>query len=321
MTYEMFPAVDEDFNFPVEVRQQLAKSEQLRNLLIPMDQTTRDSLTEDDIWFGRTIYNLTSEKIEVWTSPGVWLSYLDETYSFPQPPPFWDENFDIPVEVRQQLAKSEQLRNMIVPMTQEERNSLTSSDRWNGRTIFNTTNNILEVWQGNIGRWLRVLDETWDPPMTSWEPWQPLLSYHNSPLENPFPYYNIDTAPAFPHNYTSFGFYNKMDKMVNAYFKISFFGNIVLPTTETKPIYCNMPEPNLAYNLCGNGRAIYSYGSETRYGIIVSHTASSGLKCLAFLMYDSGGNLTPVTNRWPKEWSSTDDHIYGHVSYPLEDIF
>jgi hypothetical protein len=44
MPYDLFPSVDENFNFPEEVRVQLAKSEQLRNLLIPMSETVRDAL-------------------------------------------------------------------------------------------------------------------------------------------------------------------------------------------------------------------------------------------------------------------------------------
>ena len=178
MPYDLFPSVDENFNFPEEVRVQLAKSEQLRNLLIPMSETVRDALSGEELWFGRTIFNTTSKKIESWTNPGVWVEYLDDTYDFPEPPPFWDENYDVPVQVRSQLAKSEQLRNMVTPMSETARNSLPVEETWNGRIIFNTTSRKLQVWFETAQGWLSVLDENNEPIQPEWWEFEPHLNYY-----------------------------------------------------------------------------------------------------------------------------------------------
>ncbi len=309
MTYELFPAVDEDFNFPIEVRKQLAKSEQLRNLVVPMSEVQRDSLTNDELWFGRVIYNTTSEALESWKAPGVWVEHLDETYSFPQPPPFWDENYDVPVEVRQQLAKSQELRGLITPMTLGDRDNLTTQERWNGRTIFNLSLNRLEVWKSSLNNWFELLDASWNPPQTPWNNWNPVLSTY-------IPGFEGSEEP--PVGWTSAGRYVHMDNIVNCYFVFNFYGSIsseddtslalevnvpVVPVNPggTNPLMDSMAEGRLILHI-GTGVDIKSGFTEFDRGGIV----------LNFI--DTDGVLKPVKTHHPVHWTSNMS-IKGHLSY------
>lgn len=180
MPYNLFPAVDEEFNFPQSVRQQLAKSPELRNLVVPMSEVTRNALTPEEIWDGRTIYNTTRKTLETWQVDVLsWVQYLDSSYTFPTPPAFWDENYDLPVEVRTQLAKSAELRNMIKPMTQTVRDNLTVSEKWDGRTIYNITSETLETWHASQNMWVKYLDEI-SAFAGNWISWTPKLEYGNN---------------------------------------------------------------------------------------------------------------------------------------------
>jgi len=64
MAYELYPAVDEVYNFPPEIRNALAISPQLRNTVIPMTTALRNSLTSGELWDGRTIANTTTDHLE-----------------------------------------------------------------------------------------------------------------------------------------------------------------------------------------------------------------------------------------------------------------
>lgn len=63
MAYELFPAVDEDYNFPPEVRAALAASVELRNTVLPLTQTQRNNLTGTDLWDGRLVLNTTTDRL------------------------------------------------------------------------------------------------------------------------------------------------------------------------------------------------------------------------------------------------------------------
>lgn len=77
MAFNLFPAVDDEFNFPPQIREQLAKSPELRFLVVPMTQAQRDNLTEDELWLGRTIFNLSFNTLQTWvgTDPDPWVTY------------------------------------------------------------------------------------------------------------------------------------------------------------------------------------------------------------------------------------------------------
>lgn len=63
MAYDLFPAVDEDYNFPPEVRAALAASIELRNTVLPLTQTQRNNLTGTDLWDGRLVLNTTTDRL------------------------------------------------------------------------------------------------------------------------------------------------------------------------------------------------------------------------------------------------------------------
>lgn len=64
MAYDLYPAVDETYNFPVEIRRALAASNELKHLVIPMTTTLRNNLTVGEKWDGRTIANTTTDRLE-----------------------------------------------------------------------------------------------------------------------------------------------------------------------------------------------------------------------------------------------------------------
>jgi hypothetical protein len=64
MTYDLYPAVDETYNFPPEVRVALSKSAELRNGIVPMTTVQRNNLTGVDLWDGRLISNTDENTIQ-----------------------------------------------------------------------------------------------------------------------------------------------------------------------------------------------------------------------------------------------------------------
>ena len=320
MSYDLFPAVDADFNFPEEVRIQLAKSEQLRNLVIPMTEETRDALTEDEKWVGRTIFNTTTQKLESLKDTGAWVSYLDETYSFPEPPPFWDENFDVPDEVRAQLAISPELRNMIVPMAESVRDSLSENEIWNGRTIYNTSSYKLEVWIEVLNRWVYLLDDTYVPSQPAWGNWEPVIAHSNN---NPY-------FASFIKNYTSSGRYIRLDSNTHCAFNVSFTDDCVDDTGIPRDFLLGVPPAS---------RFGYYGGKYALGNIILDQTAVGGSKRLGVLKpndynidlldpslyrfplgyfelyyYNSDSSLVRVTSLTPQLWTGG-CKIYGSIQY------
>ena len=72
-----------------------------------------------------------------------------------------DENELFPPSVREALAASPELRSLIIPMTQVQRNNLTGDDLWDGRVIANTTSDRLNRYDAGSSSW-KVLIETDD---------------------------------------------------------------------------------------------------------------------------------------------------------------
>jgi hypothetical protein len=317
MPYDLFPSVDENFNFPEEVRVQLAKSEQLRNLLIPMSETVRDSLSGDELWFGRTIFNTTSKKIESWTDPGVWVGYLDDTYDFPEPPPFWDENYDVPTQVRSRLAKSEQLRNMITPMTETARNSLPVEEKWNGRTIFNTTSKKVQFWLEAAQNWLSVLDEDYVPVQPSWRDWEPLLKYYGKAY--------------VPQNFTAYGRAITTDSVTTYMFVIVFSGDIAADPCPVESLVIPVERSAVRFTdeniMVGNIFLDYrSAGGGLRSGVAKFNDENRGWPYDSIypfgslhLYFNGPGTYNPLKANSPQLFTNG-CKIYGQVSYESDPL-
>lgn len=64
MAYNLYPAVDELYNLPPEVRAALARSLELRNTIVPMSTVTRNNLLLSELWDGRVIANTTTDHLE-----------------------------------------------------------------------------------------------------------------------------------------------------------------------------------------------------------------------------------------------------------------
>lgn len=160
MDLVLFAAVDNDLNFPPEIRNRLIHSEELRHLVTPMSQATRENLTDEERWPGRFIFNTTKKTLEYWYGSS-WATFLIE------PPPDirsgWDADYTDQVPSRIQLALSPEFKNMIIPMVQTSIDNLSESDLWDGRTIYNKTIQKLQTWSELTALWTSLLDETYIP--------------------------------------------------------------------------------------------------------------------------------------------------------------
>jgi microcystin-dependent protein len=80
MPYNLFPAVDETYSFPPEVRAALATSLELRNTVIPMTTTLRNNLTGSELWDGRLILNTTTDRLNRYDlGSASWIVIPDES--------------------------------------------------------------------------------------------------------------------------------------------------------------------------------------------------------------------------------------------------
>lgn len=68
MAYDLYPAIDANYQFPPEVRGALAESSELRNTVVPMTTTDRNNLTAPELWDGRLIVNTTTDRINRYDS-------------------------------------------------------------------------------------------------------------------------------------------------------------------------------------------------------------------------------------------------------------
>lgn len=79
MAYDRYPAVDENYLFPPEVREAQALSTEFRNQVVPLTQTQRNNLAGDELWDGRLVMNLTTRRIDMYDlSSGEWLQMTTE---------------------------------------------------------------------------------------------------------------------------------------------------------------------------------------------------------------------------------------------------
>lgn len=63
MPYDLYPAVDENYEFAPEVREANALTPEFRSQVKPMTETQRNNLTGDELWNDRLIYNTTAARI------------------------------------------------------------------------------------------------------------------------------------------------------------------------------------------------------------------------------------------------------------------
>ena len=87
MPYDLYPAVDENYQFPPEVRSALSISPELRNTVLPMTTVDRNNLTPDKLWDGRVIANTTTDHLERYDAgTGGWIpiaEYVDIAQATP----------------------------------------------------------------------------------------------------------------------------------------------------------------------------------------------------------------------------------------------
>jgi hypothetical protein len=81
MAYDLYPAVDEGYNFAQVVRQALAVSLELRNMVPPMTTTERNNIPAGELWDGRVISNTTTGYVERYnTTLSQWIPLIDAAY-------------------------------------------------------------------------------------------------------------------------------------------------------------------------------------------------------------------------------------------------
>jgi hypothetical protein len=228
MSSVYFAAVDENANFPQEIREQLAKSPELKYTLIPMSQSTRDNF--QDRWHGLTIYNLNKKSIEFWDIyKNAWIKLFDENTQPPTYPNPWDINYNLPSEVRNTLAASAELKYMVLPVSTSVRNALLPEERWDGRVIYNTTIKKLETWNSSLAQWVYYLDETYEPPSddltpmrTTWYPWVFYIS-ELANIPHP-PTTEYDNYLGVPYWVSGGGTYEIQNNQVKASFSLGLSG-------------------------------------------------------------------------------------------------
>jgi microcystin-dependent protein len=63
MAFDLYPAVNEDYEFPEAVREANALTPEFRSQVVPMTETQRNNLTGDQLWQDRLIFNTTEGRI------------------------------------------------------------------------------------------------------------------------------------------------------------------------------------------------------------------------------------------------------------------
>ncbi len=159
MDITYFAAVDEDYNLPPKIQTQLAKSNELKHLILPMSKSNRNKLKNEELWDGRLIYNTSSKVIEIWKeSLEKWVISLDSQYTPPPPSKPWDLAFRLPKIVRQRLAESYDFKTRSYVFSQSDVSKLTPEVLWDGMLIYNTTLKRHQVWVQASLSWVNLLN-------------------------------------------------------------------------------------------------------------------------------------------------------------------
>lgn len=77
-----------------------------------------------------------------------------------------DDDLKFPPEIVSSLSTSEELRNIVIPMSHATRENLGEDDLWPGRSIFNTTKKTLEFWDQY---WVQLATEPPPPVSIGWD--------------------------------------------------------------------------------------------------------------------------------------------------------
>lgn len=128
MAYDLYPAVDENYNFPPEIRAALAKAIELRNQVISMTEAERNNLTSEELWNGRVIINSTTQRLNRYDA-----------------------------QIQDWVIISEE-SDAILSFNEIARDNLTGPDLWDGRLILNTTTNRINRYDEASSSWTFVVE-------------------------------------------------------------------------------------------------------------------------------------------------------------------
>jgi hypothetical protein len=90
-----------------------------------------------------------------------------------------DSEKNFPPEIRTKLAKSDELKSTVFPMSESTKDNLFDIDKWHGRTIYNLTKKAIETWDNSSKSWKLILNTEFTPP----EPIAPWDRYYVLPEE------------------------------------------------------------------------------------------------------------------------------------------
>ena len=315
-----FAGLDETKNFPVEIREQLSKSDELNSTIKPMTKTARDNLKNEDRWHGRAIYNLNKKAIEIWNSDlDKWVLSLDQEYTPPPPKPPWDYFYNLPEEVRVRLSEHDDFKNKIMSMTQGEIDALSSEEKWNGRTVYNITTKQHELWVVNpwgFGTWVSLLNDTYRPPNEnkSWLGWDPIPLYENN---TPIPFLDWQS-------YVHAGYINQNGR-VSLYVRF-YLTNGVVPNVSADPlslaetgmlIKCSLPVVNTTpAGFIHVGRCTLKWHSISQNAFLSSRgiaTVSGESQYLYFRYLKGSGDISELVADNKPDYSNL--YISAYVTY------
>ena len=142
MVYDRYPAVDDNYDFPPEVRLALSKSAELRNTVPQMTEVERNNLTGTDLWDGRLILNTTTDRINRYDATNTqWLVVAEMT-------------------------------DAVEHMTTATRDNLSGALLFDGRMIVNTDTERIERYDAASTSWKTVgeLTDTVEPATNAGAP-------------------------------------------------------------------------------------------------------------------------------------------------------
>lgn len=268
MGYNFFSSLNDDLDFPPEIRSQLTKSFELRNLVVPMTRAVRDNLKFNERWNGRVIYNTTTKSLETWRAESnKWVYCLDVDTVPPDPTPPWSSNYTLPQEVRTKLVSHSEFLDQITPMSQTDRNNLGVDSKWNNRIIYNTTTKRLERWDVTQNDWLFYFDSTSVlPDLTEKGNWPFDIYDPENKYQDRVPFYITNSRSYYFHkpNLNFIGFECWVE------FHLSYEGSTYTEPLTDDPIRFTIPNPqnNTVDDFSGFGtlRLIFNdFNSETPF--------------------------------------------------------
>lgn len=243
MAVPLFAGVDNNKNFPPKIREQLAKSNELKATIVPMSESEKDNLKLDELWHGRVIYNLNKKAIETWSSDtNSWILSLNEDYEPPLPTPPWDRYYQLPEVVRNQLALSSDFKYIVVSMNYLTRDRLEPDELWDGRVIFNTTVENHQVWNNDAQIWITLLNDTYVPKKVkrNWTSWEAVMSLTNEQI--------LDSTTRYGSGYVNQN--GRVSLMLNEEIDADQFSQTGLPLRASLPLPNALPSGLDVFGRC-----------------------------------------------------------------------